>query len=62
MSLPLATLGVSACHGGVVRENRRDSEGRAITEPFGRRISDCRSLIDRWHFSRDLLTAEEYQM
>jgi hypothetical protein len=50
------------CKGDVLREIRLDADGRAITEPYGKRISEYRNLINGWHFARDSLTEEEWKM
>lgn len=45
-----------------MRNIRTDNEGHALTEPYGRRISEYRNLINGWHFSRERLTPEECKM
>ena len=45
-----------------MREIRRDDQGRALTEPYGRRVSEYRNLINGWHFARESLSEREWKM
>ena len=45
-----------------MREIRRDHQGRALPEPYGRRVSEYRNLINSWHFARESLSEREWEM